>query len=141
MHLFNNLWSNIDGRGLELSCGAAALVQGNVFQATHNALYDSDSGAPTWQFCMTGFFGTLYAPIATGGADDNQLDTSSTMNLGGQTATGDGLALPKMDGADFVLTVPVASGTSTATYRVTPAPDTSTVAADVQARAGIGHLF
>lgn len=35
-HLFNNLWTDVDGRGLAVSCGAAALAQGNVFRTTHN---------------------------------------------------------------------------------------------------------
>lgn len=120
MHLYNNLWNDIDGRGLELSCGAAVIAQGNAIQSAHNALYDSDSGVPTWQFCATGYYGSL----------------------GGQPTTGGGLALPlSVGGTDVELTVPVASGTATATYRVTLAAAPSAVAADVQAHAGVGRLF
>src|SRR5262249_45044740 len=107
-----------------------------------NALYNSDSGTPTWQFCAVGYFGTLYAPLGASGAEANLLDDSSTMNLGGQPTSGDGLALPKsVGGTEFELSVPVASGTSSETYRATLAADPSTIAAEVQARAGVGHLF
>jgi pectate lyase len=142
MHLYNNLWNDIDGRGLELSCGAAVLAEGNVFQSAHNGLYNSDTGVPTWQFCATGYYGSLYAPLGTGGPESNLVDANSSMNLGGQPTTGTGLALPvSVGGTDVELTVPVASGTKTETYRVTLSADPSTVAADVQAHAGMGRLF
>lgn len=142
MHLYNNLWNNIDGRGLELSCGASVIAEGNGFQSAHNGLYNSDSGSPTWQFCMTGYFGSLYAPTTTGGVEQNLLDSSSSMNLSGQSAAGTGLTLPVVTGGtDAELTVPVASGTSTQTYQISLAPDPSTVAVQVQAAAGMGHLF
>ncbi len=89
-HLYNNLWTDIDGRGLAVSCGAIAIAQGNVFQSAHNALYNSDSGPPDWQFCAAGFFGILYAPTGSAGAETNSLDAVSSMNLGGQPATGAG---------------------------------------------------
>lgn len=142
MHLYNNLWSDVDGRGLELSCGAAVIAEGNVFQSAHNGLYNSDTGPPTWMFCATGYYGTLYAPIGMGGAEENLIDASSSMNLGGQPTTGAGLALPtSTGGTDFEVSVPVATGMKTETYRVTLAADPSTVAAAVQANAGIGKLF
>lgn len=141
MHVYNNVWEDIDGRGLELSCGAAVIAEGNVFQSAHNGLYNSDSGA-NWQFCAAGYYGSLYAPIGTGGKEDNLLDSNSTMNLSGQPATGSGLALPvSIGGTDFELTVPVASGSRTETYQVTLAADPSTVTAAVQANAGVGKLF
>ena len=142
MHLFNNFWSNIDGRGLELSCGAAVIAEGNTLQSAHNGLYNSDTGAPSWQFCSAGYYGTLYAPIGKGGAEENLLDASSSMNLGGQPTTGSGLTLPiSMGGSDVKLTVPVVSGTSTETYQVTLIADPATVAARVQANAGVGKRF
>ena len=140
-HFFNNLWSDIDGRGLAVSCGAVALAQGNVFQTTHNALYNSDSGTPTWQFCATGYYGGLYAPTA-GGDEGNLLDATSTMNLGGQPTTGAGLSLPKrLTSGEFEVSAPVATGTRSETYRFTLAPDPAAIAAEVQAEAGVGHLF
>lgn len=143
VHLYNNLWSDIDGRGLAVTCGAAAIAQGNVFQATHNALYITDSGAPDWQFCGPGVFGILYAPTAaSAGAELNSLDAASSLNLSGQPATGQGITPPTaLGGDDYELTAPVSSGTSTQTYRVTLAADTTTVASSVQATAGVGHLF
>jgi pectate lyase len=142
VHAFNNLWNNIDGRGLELSCGAAVISEGNVFQSAHNALYNSDTGVSTWQFCATGYYGKLYAPLGMGGAEENLVDANSTIGLGGQPATGGGSALPRSVGGTSVeLTVPVASGTQTATYQVTLASDPSTVPAQVQAEAGVGRLF
>ncbi len=142
MHLYNNLWNNIDGRGLELSCGAAVIAEGNVFQLAHNAIYNSDSGLTTWQFCAPRYYGSLYAPMGTGGIEDNLLDSNSTIGLGGQPATGGGVALPRSLGKTNVeLTVPVALGTQTETYRVTLAADPSAVAAQVQTSVGVGKLF
>jgi pectate lyase len=141
-HLYNNLWTDIDGRGLAVSCGATAIAQGNVFQAAHNALYNSDSGPPDWQFCAAGFFGNLYAPTGAAGVETNSLDAASSMSLMGQPTTGVGVALPEsLSGTDYEITVPVDSGTDTQTYRVTLAPDPSTIATDVPATAGVGHLF
>jgi pectate lyase len=141
-HFYNNLWSNIDGRGLAVSCGAVALAQGNVFRGAHNALYNSDSGVPTWQFCSAGYFGTLYAPLDTGVDETNLFDETSTMNLGGQPVTGTGAVVPKrVAGSEFELTVPVAAGTRNESYRVTLASDPASVAASVQAAAGVGQLF
>lgn len=141
-HLYNNLWTDVDGRGLAVSCGAVAIAQGNIFQSAHNALYNSDTGLPDWQFCATGFFGILYAPTAAGSAETNSLDAASSMNLGGQPTTGAGITPPTpLGGTDYELTVPTESGTSTETYRVTLAPDPSTIATDVPASAGVGHLF
>jgi len=139
-HLFNNLWTDVDGRGLAVSCGAAALAQGNVFRATHNALYNSDSGQPTWQFCATGYFGVLYAPTESG-PEANLLDATSTMNLGGQPATGVGLALPTVRDTEVELSVPVAAGSSTESYRVTLTADPGSLPDEIQALAGAGKLF
>jgi pectate lyase len=141
-HLYNNLWSDIDGRGLAVSCGAAAIAQGNVFQAAHNGLYNSDSGLPDWQFCAVGRFGTLYAPGGGAGAEANSLDSTSTQNLGGQPATGEGLTTPTLLAeSDYELTAPIDSGTSTQTYRVTLAEDPEALADIVPSNAGVGQLF
>lgn len=139
-HLFNNLWDDIDGRGLAVSCGAAAIAQGNVLERAHNGLYNSDSGLPDWQFCATGFYGVLYAPTEEGSVEANLLDAASSQNLGGQPATGDGLTLPvSLGGSEYEVTVPVASGTET--YRFTLAPDPAAFARELPESAGVGHLF
>lgn len=139
-HLYNNLWTDIDGRGLAVSCGAAGIAQGNVFQSSHNGLYNSDSGLPDWQFCATGFFGTLYAPEEDAGAEANLLDAASSQNLGGQPTSGEGLTPPRLLAEqDYELTVPI--GASTQSYRVTLADDPSTVADTVPMTAGVGRLF
>ena len=141
-HLFNNLWDDIDGRGLAVSCGAAAIAQGNVFQEAHNGIYNSDSGLSDWQFCATGFYGVLYAPSVAGGAEANLLDATSSQNLGGQPVTGEGLALPtSLGGSEYELTVPVESGTSTQTYRVMLAAEPAALASELPKTAGTGHLF
>jgi pectate lyase len=141
-HAFNNLWTNIDKTGLGVSCGAIGIAQGNVFQSTHDALRVDDAGLPTWLFCAAGMFGQLYAPTTTGSDEDNLIDTASTLDLNSQPTSGVGLALPvRITDDDFELTVPVQLGASTATYRVTLAPDPNGVPALVEAEAGVGHLF
>ncbi|MGC4086530.1 MAG: hypothetical protein QM756_01275 [Polyangiaceae bacterium] len=111
-----------------------------MFQSAHNALYNSDSGAPTWKFCATGYFGVLYAPTATG-VEANQVDANSSINLGGQTATGEGLALPAhVSGNEYEVRVPISTSSSQA-YRVTLDSDAAAATAAVQAEAGVGHLF
>ena len=71
-----------------------------------------------------------------------QLDAASSQNLGGQPATGEGLTPPTaLGGSDYELTVPVESGTTTETYRVTLAPEPASLAEELSETAGVGHLF
>lgn len=141
-HLYNNLWSDIDGRGLAVSCGAVAIAQGNVLEAAHNGLYNSDSGLPDWQFCAVGYFGALYAPTDAADAETNLLDSASTQDLGDAAPPDSATTTPRrLDGSEYELTVPVESGTRTETYRVTLASDPALLADDIPMTAGVGRLF
>ncbi|HWA76511.1 MAG TPA: hypothetical protein VG937_29450 [Polyangiaceae bacterium] len=141
-HLFNNLWSDIDGTGASAVCGAAALLQGNVFQSTKSALYNNDDGLPVWKFCADGLYGKVYAPTQGGSDEDNLLDESSMLDVNDQPLSGAGLALPaRTTGHRFTIAAPTASGSRSEQYEVTLAAAASSVSTDVQASAGAGHLF
>jgi pectate lyase len=141
-HAFNNLWTNIDRQGLGVACGSTGLLQGNVFESTTSAIFNSDSGAGSYPFCAAGNFGKLYAPMSTGTDEDNVVDGNSTLALGGQPTDGTGLVKPiRRTSHTFSLTTPTKGGTSTETYEATLIADPSTVAARVKAEAGAGTLF
>ncbi|MGC4000757.1 MAG: hypothetical protein QM767_26215 [Anaeromyxobacter sp.] len=141
-HVYNNLWSNIDRQGLGVACGSTGLLQGNVFESTTTAIFNSDSGAGTYPFCSTGNFGKLYAPMNSGTDEDNLVDGNSTLSLSGQPSDGTGLTKPiRRTNHTFLLTAPTKGGTSTETYEATLLANPSTVAAQVKAESGAGTLF
>lgn len=141
-HLFNNLWSNIDGTSVSVACGAATLMQGNAFESAATALDNSDDGLPVWKFCADGLYGKAYAPLQAGNDEDNLLDTSSTLDVSDQPLNGPGLTLPaRISGHRFTITAPTGSGTRSEQYDVTLAAAADGVSTLVQASAGAGYLF
>ncbi|MGC4089640.1 MAG: hypothetical protein QM756_17480 [Polyangiaceae bacterium] len=141
-HFFNNYYSDIDGSGASVACGASALLQGNVFESSIGALYNGDEGAPTWKFCATGKYGQQYAPMGGTSDQDNLVDAASSLNLHGQPTDGAALVRPIALGSHrYTISAPASLTASAATYEVTLAAATNTVAADVKASAGAGRLF
>ncbi len=143
VHLFNNAWSDITNTSVSVTCGAVALLQGNAFESARDALYISDSGAPTWSFCQTGYFGAVYAPFDVANDEQNLLDPNSTLSLNGQTTDGTGLSLPaRQNGDTFRISVPAlpADG-SAASYDYELEANPADVSALVKAGCGVGQLF
>jgi pectate lyase len=140
-HLFNNLWSDIDDRGVLLGCGALGVLQGNVFDSTKTAVLDNDAGYGTWSFCSKGLYGVLYAPTETSSDEDNRYDSASALVLNDQPTDGTGLTVPvRVKGSQWSVEVPIGSDkTETYRYELLPTPDE--VEAHVQANAGVGKLF
>ncbi len=142
-HLYDNTWTNITSISVAVSCAAAALLQGNVFENAHGALYVNDNGAPTWTYCQTGLFGQVFAPSASESDEQNLFDANSPLTLNGQTTDGAGLSLPvKQSGTAYRINVPASAlGEPAASYDYELDPAPGNASASVKAGSGTGHIF
>jgi pectate lyase len=142
-HLFNNVWSNVSSISVGVTCGAVAILEGNTFENARDAVYLTDSGAPTWAFCQAGLFGDAYLPTASADEEQNLLDSNSPLSLNGQEIDGTGLSLPsKRNGHTFRITVPASPlGDAAASYDYELEATPTSLPTLVKASTGIGHLF
>jgi pectate lyase len=142
-HLFNNAWTDITNTSVAVTCAAIALLEGNAFESARDAVYISDSGAPTWSFCQTGLFGQTYAPTAANSYEQNLFDSASSLSLNGQATDGNGLSLPvQLAGTTYLVNVPAPPlGGSATSYQYDLEASPADVSAIVKSGAGIGHLF
>jgi pectate lyase len=139
-HLFNNLVESTQGYSVSAACGASGFLESNYFRTSASVLHIGDEGASQWPFCSSGLFGQVFAPLGDPAlAGFNQVDSSATVNLGGHTVDGTGLAVPSGASLMRAISVPLVTGAETYAYSLDS--PTQTWASLLPSQVGLGKLF